>query len=426
MGIVYEVEHVHTGHRLALKVLASPLGTSPQFIQRFQREARASAQIKSEHVVTVTDADVAQELGDAPYVVMELLAGADLEQRAGSAKETPERVVDWFRQIARALDKAHRLGIVHRDLKPANLFLTSRADGSELVKILDFGIAKMVDGIVATTTGELIGTPAYMSPEQARGDVEITGAADRFALGLIAYRLLCGALYWRTTTIAQLVNEILYAPLAPPSARESTLGPGFDEWFARATARDPRARFETVAEQVEALAGALGLSMRSLVDPVTPVHEPRPRTPPPDSGSFGNAETLSAGPEDGHGRPSSIALAPTEQTSPRRRQPNARGRGLIGGLAVVVAGAVGVLAIAVRGRTGTPESAASALPQATEVTASPAPLPPPVASTSASATGVADAAPPLHLRSSSVPVPRSPGPGTPRRSTSADPFGDQK
>ena len=129
MGAVYEVEHARTGEHLALKVLLASAGAPAEALERFKREARASARIKSEHVVRVTDADVAPELDGAPFLVMELLEGIDLEQAAAEARPLPTTVVEWLRQVALALDKAHRLGIVHRDLKPENLFLaTARSD----------------------------------------------------------------------------------------------------------------------------------------------------------------------------------------------------------------------------------------------------------------------------------------------------------
>ena len=143
MGIVYSVEHTQTGEQLALKVMTAHHGATRDAIERFKREARASAKIKSEHVVRIIDADVAPELDRAPYLVMDLLDGTDLEKASGEQALAASLVVDWLRQIARVLDKAHRLGITHRDLKPENLFLTHREDGSALIKILDFGIAKI-------------------------------------------------------------------------------------------------------------------------------------------------------------------------------------------------------------------------------------------------------------------------------------------
>jgi hypothetical protein len=164
-------------------------------------------------------------------------------------------VVLYLRQVARALDKAHAIGIVHRDLKPANIYLTQRDDGSPLVKILDFGIAKLTDGISAELTqdGTIFGTPWYMSPEQARGQASKVGPpADLWALGLIAFRLLTGQNYWSAEGMAALIGQIVYDPMPPPSQLAPHLGPRFDEWFARACSREIDQRFPTAAELVAA------------------------------------------------------------------------------------------------------------------------------------------------------------------------------
>jgi serine/threonine protein kinase len=258
MGIVYEVEHVHTGQRHALKVLTLQPGASAD---RFKREARATTSIQSDHIVRVTDADVAPELGGAPFLVMELLEGADLERTTGNQPASPADVIGWLRQVARALNKAHAAGIVHRDLKPENLFLTRREDGSALVKILDFGIAKMAaDATVLTLSDSFLGTPGYMAPEQtdSKGP-PVTLRADLYALGLISFKLLTGHSYWRGGSLAQLLAQILVDPMPLPSDRGSTLGPAFDAWFRRACDREASKRFASADEQVEALAVALGL-----------------------------------------------------------------------------------------------------------------------------------------------------------------------
>jgi len=259
MGAVYEVEHLHTGQRLAMKVLAS---RQPELsVERFKREARAASRIQSDHVVRVTDADVAPELEGAPFLVMELLSGSDLERATTDGPAPPADVLEWLRQVARALVKAHAAGIVHRDLKPENLFLTRREDGGPLVKILDFGIAKMVGAADAgslTQSGQFLGTPYYMAPEQADSEADVTGRADLYALGLIAFRLLVGKSYWKPGSLPQLLAQILAESMVPPSTRGSTFGPAFDAWFLRSCDRDPGQRFEQAFEQIEALAVALG------------------------------------------------------------------------------------------------------------------------------------------------------------------------
>jgi serine/threonine protein kinase len=267
MGIVYEVEHHHTGQHLALKVLISthglPQGVGAEAIERFKREARASGKIKSEHVVRITDADAAPELDGAPFLVMELLEGTDLGAITDDKPASRADVVNWLRQAARGLSRAHALGIVHRDLKPENIFLTHRDDGSPLVKVLDFGIAKtLADASVQTQSGQIIGTPMYMAPEQAlAGTAPITTKTDLYALGLIAFRLLTGQYFWRDGSLASLVAQILYNPIEPPSKRFPALGAEFDAWFLRACAREPAERFDSAPEQIEALAKALGVAV---------------------------------------------------------------------------------------------------------------------------------------------------------------------
>ncbi len=278
MGAVYEVEHLHTGQRLAMKVLAS---RQPEVsVERFKREARAASRIQSDHVVRVTDADVAAELDGAPFLVMELLEGSDLERTAAAGPVAPADVLEWLRQVARALAKAHDAGIVHRDLKPENLFLTRREDGSALVKILDFGIAKMaVEAGSLTQSGQFLGTPHYMAPEQADSEGVVDGRADLYAVGLIAFRLLVGRSYWKPCTLPQLLVQILAEPMVPPSTRGSTFGEAFDAWFLHSCDRDPTRRFDSAFEQVEALAAALGVpgQARAVTPPTTtPASAPEP------------------------------------------------------------------------------------------------------------------------------------------------------
>jgi len=276
--MVYEVEHTRTGEHLALKVLLSTVALSPVALERFKREARASARIKSEHVVRVTDADVAPELDGAPFLVMELLEGMDLETAATALRPTPATVVDWLRQVARAIDKAHRIGIVHRDLKPENLFLANVEDRAPMVKVLDFGIAKMAqEGTGATGSGQVLGTPQYMAPEQASGNAPVTSAADLYAMGLIAYRLILGETYYPDDNVMCILGSLLHGHLQPPSTRNPGFGPAFDDWFAKACHKEPEGRFATAVVQIEALAEALGLP----TVPIDPAHhQSAPDAPP--------------------------------------------------------------------------------------------------------------------------------------------------
>ncbi len=267
MGSVFLVQHVNTDQRLALKLLHSTVVEDEVALGRFRREARAPAKVGSDHVVQVTDADLAPELGNVPFLVMEWLRGQDLEELSVERGRLPaEEVVLYLRHTARALDKAHAIGIVHRDLKPENLFLTTREDGTPCVKILDFGIAKLTGGdeesrLKATGTGQVFGTPLYMSPEQTKGEIDrICPQTDIWALGIIAHRLLLGTEPWQAPTLAALIARIAYEPIPAPSTRGSDLGPEFDRWFLKCCAREISDRFASASDAVTALGRALGVA----------------------------------------------------------------------------------------------------------------------------------------------------------------------
>jgi serine/threonine-protein kinase len=205
-----------------------------------------------------------------PFLVMELLRGEDLGKRLESVKQfTAAEVILYLHQTALALDKTHRAHIVHRDLKPANLFLCERDDSPPCVKVLDFGIAKLVaEGSTQANATRSLGTPMYMAPEQFQSPAAVTPATDIFALGLIAYTLLVGAPYWTDELIGSgnvfaFAVAVTDGPREPASERAERRGvalpPSFDAWFARATAPSPADRFPTASEAVQALATALGL-----------------------------------------------------------------------------------------------------------------------------------------------------------------------
>lgn len=265
IGRVFRVEHVHTGESFALKVLVAHRGADPTIVERFKREARTPALIKSDHVVKVIDADVAVELDGAPFLVMELLVGVDLEAYLNERGRLPAgEAVAILTQVARALDRAHAIGVVHRDLKPANIFLHQR-EGEVVVKVLDFGISKLgvnaPSEIAITASGQIMGTPLYMPPEQALGKTNVGPAADVWAIGMLAFKLLTGKAYWSLGTMAELMAAIVRDPISAPSARERLLSSAFDAWFTRSCEKTPTERWSTAGEQVRELAAALGVAM---------------------------------------------------------------------------------------------------------------------------------------------------------------------
>ena len=196
MGIVCEAEHLEIGKRLAIKLIEASLAGMADIAMRFRQEARAASLVESQHIVQVFDVGADQNLG--LYLVMEYLTGEDLSACIAREQRLPtDTSVRIALQVARGLAKAHEAGVVHRDLKPANIFLTEREDDDPLVKILDFGISKVIDASRAesrlklTRAGTVVGTPQYMSPEQAQG-LPVDEKTDVWALGLVLYEMLAG------------------------------------------------------------------------------------------------------------------------------------------------------------------------------------------------------------------------------------------
>ncbi|WP_437874684.1 protein kinase domain-containing protein [Sorangium sp. So ce513] len=263
-GAVYRAEDLEGGGQVAVKVLLRVHRGGPTQA-RFEREIRAMRLLDAPGFVRMLDAGVARELDDAPFLVMELLRGHDLEHLVAThGRRSPDEVLRWLGEVAEALEVAHARSLFHRDLKPANLFLATGDDGRERVKILDLGLVKELDpgalGVSGgiTATGTAVGTPIYMAPEQARGRAGPIGpAADVWAIGLIAVRLLTGDIYWTASSMAELMAALLVMRLYPPSTRWRWLPPAFDAWFLRSCDRDPAQRFPSVREQSAALRAAL-------------------------------------------------------------------------------------------------------------------------------------------------------------------------
>lgn len=301
MGAVYEVLDQRNRRRRALKVMLPSTIADPDLKARFSLEATVAADVDSEHIVETTDAGVDPETG-TPFLVMELLKGEELATMlARRGPLPPNEVITLLFQAALALDKTHAAGIVHRDLKPENLFITSRDDGSPRLKVLDFGIAKVVaeDHKLAPSTRP-IGTPIYMAPEQVRGDGSIGPSADLFALGHIAFTLLTGLPYWdkerqKVAAVYGLIVVMMAGIKEQATVRAASYGvnlpPSFDAWFAKATALEPEARFERASSLVQALAAVFGVALRphSLpeIGPSVAAAEPTPpRVEEPVESSF--------------------------------------------------------------------------------------------------------------------------------------------
>jgi serine/threonine protein kinase len=255
MGAVYVAEQKSTGKLRALKVMQVAIAPDAGLQRRFEQEARVGAKIESAHVVDVVAAGVDAPTG-LPYLVMELLDGVDLREQLRQRSPLPvSEIGAIFEQLCHGVAAAHAAGIVHRDLKPENIFLarSNRAGSTAVfVKVLDFGIAKLA-AEAGTHATAAVGSPLWMAPEQTTPG-PVTPAADVWALGLIAYELFTGEHFWRaaaspTSGPMQLLREIVLEPIPPASERGgSRLPPGFDEWFARCVARDPKDRFEDAGQ----------------------------------------------------------------------------------------------------------------------------------------------------------------------------------
>jgi len=251
MGEVYEGHHVDTGEPAAVKLLAPRELGNPRSVERFVREVRAISALRSPHVVKVL---AASDTGDPiPYLVMERLHGQTLAQLLRTAPRS-DQLVDMLAQVGTALEEAWDHGIVHRDLKPHNLFL-AELSGGPTWKVLDFGIAALAEHGGTLTEGHVIGTPAYMAPEQARGE-RVDARADLYALSAIAYRWLTGRPLWAGDELRALLYQVVHAVPAQPSSL-ADLEPDVDAVLAIGLAKDPAARWSRVSELRAALADAL-------------------------------------------------------------------------------------------------------------------------------------------------------------------------
>lgn len=274
MGTVWRATDLRLDEPAAIKLLNPFLASGEEARARFITEARASAQLRGPHVVAVLDFDVDEAMG-VPYMAMELLRGEDLASRLRRGPLGYLQTRTTLEDVAKAMSRAHRRGIVHRDLKPANIYLESTEDGV-VAKVLDFGIAKIRQGISGqspiTDANRALGTPHYMSPEQAIDARTVDHRADIWALAVIAYQCITGKLAFPGTVPVAVVRHICFDDPLPPSA-VAPVPEGFDAWFAKGACRDPEQRFQTVEAMMEAF--------RSLEPSIAPSGANEVLLPPP-------------------------------------------------------------------------------------------------------------------------------------------------
>jgi serine/threonine-protein kinase len=354
MGIVYEAFHVRLRQKVAVKIVRPDTATK-EFIARFEREARAAAQIAGPHVARVLDADVLP--GGTPYLVMELLHGRDLGlELMHAAVLEVERAADYVQQAALGLEQAHAAGVVHRDIKPGNLFLCDLPGTSrKLVKVLDFGISKVLgddnkDAVTETFT--TFGTAIYMSPEQMRSAKGVDARSDIWSLGIILYQTLCGRPPFTGSGTA-VASAVAADPVPPPRDRRAGIPDELEAIILKALEKDPAKRFQSARELADALAPfapekPIGKVLASLppASPFVSAAPTPPRSVQPAADALHDAQTV----------------APREVTAPRRGS-----RRFVALLAAILA-AIGTAALVTiaMGRIGSkpPPSAAPVQPAA--------------------------------------------------------------
>jgi serine/threonine-protein kinase len=251
MGMVAAATHLGLDERVAIKLLRPDVIADAETCSRFLREAQAAVKLKSEHVARVTD--VGTLPGGSPYMVMEFLEGLDLDQMlAASGPIAPQLAIDFVLQGCEGLAEAHSLGIVHRDLKPSNFFVTWRSDGSALVKVLDFGISKAPIGIdlALTQTQSVLGTPAYMSPEQMRSARRVDARTDLWSIGTVLYELIEGRRPFEAESFSEMCVKVA---ADPPDPMRQPVPCGLDAVIFKCLEKNPDHRFQSIAELALAL-----------------------------------------------------------------------------------------------------------------------------------------------------------------------------
>jgi eukaryotic-like serine/threonine-protein kinase len=251
MGTVVAATHLELERTVAIKFMRPEALEDRVAVERFIREARAAVRLRSEHVARVMD--VGRMENGAPYLVMELLDGCDLATyRETQGRLTVDVASDYILQACEAVAEAHALGIVHRDLKSANLFLTQGMGGAPLIKVLDFGISKVIPvAEQLTSTANVLGSPAYMSPEQIRSARTVDARSDIWSLGVVLFELTQGYPPFMTETSA--IGDVCVKVMMDPPPPQKGVPAGFAAVVDRCLEKDPAARFQTVADLAKAL-----------------------------------------------------------------------------------------------------------------------------------------------------------------------------
>jgi len=416
MGVVLSAMHLQLNQRVAIKLLL--VEATADMVARFLREARSSVRLKSEHVARVLD--VGELPSGAPFMVMEYLEGSDLSGviRSGGAR-TVEEAVEYVLHACEGIAEAHTLGIVHRDLKPANLFLTKAADGSDTIKVLDFGISTAATGddadtgMALTKTTSILGSPLYMAPEQMKSARDADARSDIWSLGAILYELLAANPPFNTTTFTELVLMVNMQNPPPLGPIRADVPPGLEAAILRCLAKSPADRFENVAELAWAIAEFGPPRAMDSAERVARMVTPN------SAGAAGQRKSALSDPSrSATGRGSITALASSAVLQPPAAS---GGKGLLIGGVVAALGVVGVVAYLATSRGpvamgAPPPNARTADPAI--IGAAPDSLAAPGASPSASAAvtvtagATAPASPSVSAAptASAAPAPQTPGP----------------